>query len=198
MSANEGYGVGRCRNMVKKLPCLYGFIADTKTGNRNENLFKAVNHLTHYNQKASVDEIVNEALSINKAFDSPLSEREVTVVCNHALAKNYRTSCWKFKQYCRHCRYGKFRKLFRNSKPNYWKHINENNRLVGINTITDDTYYPWDIQDTSKLSKEDAMKIQLFREQMGIPIAIDRIVKSYGIPVGDKAKREWERFRQRG
>ena len=35
-----------------------------------------------------------------------------------------------------------------------------------------------------------------FREEMGIPIAIDVIVKSYGIPVGDKAKREWERFRK--
>ena len=67
--------------------------------------------------------------------------------------------------------------------------------IVGIDLISDDTYYPWDILDTSKLSKEDVGKIQLFREQMGIPIAIDRIVKSYGIPIGDKAKREWQRFK---
>ena len=181
--------------MIKKLPCLYRFINATKTGNRNENLFKAVNHLTHYNQKASMEEIVKEALSINNSFTSPLSEREVKVVCQHALKKNYRTSCWKFKQYCRHCKYGQFRKTFRNSKPKYWKHINENNRIVGIDLIPDDTYYPWDILDTSKLSKEDVGKIQLFREQMDIPIAIDRIVKSYGIPIGDKAKREWQRFK---
>ena len=31
---------------------------------------------------------------------------------------------------------------------------------------------------------------------MSIPLAIDTIVKSYGIPVGDKAKREWQRFRE--
>ena len=182
--------------MVKKLPCLYGFINATKTGNRNENLFKAINHLTHYNQKTSLEDILQEALSINNSFTSPLSEREVKVVCQHALKKNYRTSCWKFKHYCRHCRYGQFRKTFRNSKPGYWKHINEHNRLIDIDLIADDTYYPWDILDTSKLSKEDATKIQMFREQMGIPIAIDAIVKSYGIPIGDKAKREWNKFRE--
>ena len=182
--------------MVNKLPCLYGFISTTSTGNRNENLFKAINHLRRYNQTATIDEITQEALSINKALKSPLSEHEVSVVCKHVLSKNYRTSCWKFKPYCKHCRYGKFRKLFRNSKPNYWKHINENNKLIGIKTLADDEYYPWDILDTSKLNPKERSIIQQFREQMGIPIAIDAIVKSYGIPIGDKAKREWEKFRR--
>ena len=182
--------------MIKKLPCLYGYINQTQTGNRNENLFKAINHLTHYNQTATIKDIVEEALQINKAFPSPLSEHEVTVVCQHAFQKNYRTSCWKFKQYCKHCRYGKFRKLWRNSKPKYWKHINENNRLVGIPLLKDDTYYPWDILDIDKLTPEQAIVIQRFRDEMGVPIAIDRIVKSYGIPIGDKAKREWEKFRR--
>ena len=182
--------------MIKKLPCLYGFISETATGNRNENLFKAINHLRHYNQTVNIDEITEEALSINKAFQSPLSEHEVGVVCQHVLAKNYRTSCWKFKTYCQHCRYGKFRKQFMNSKRNYWKHINENNRLINIKLIPDDEYYPWDILDTSKLNQKDRVVIQKFREQMGIPIAIDQIVKSYGIPIGDKAKREWEKFRR--
>ena len=182
--------------MVNKLPCLYGFISETSTGNRNENLFRALAHLRHYNQTATIDEITEEALSINKALKSPLSEHEVSAVCKHVLAKNYRTSCWKFKPYCKHCRYGKFRKLFRNSKPGYWKHINENNRLIGIRTIADDEYYPWDILDTSKLNQKERSIIQQFREQMGIPIAIDAIVKSYGIPIGDKAKREWEKFRR--
>lgn len=183
--------------MVNKLPCLYGYISQTKQGNRNENLFKAINHLRYYNRNASIDDLIIEALSINYSFHSPLSEREVTVVCKHVMSKNYRTSCWKFKQYCKHCRYGKFRKIFRNSKPNYWKHLNENNRLVGVKGIADDEYYPWDILDTSKLNAEERGVIQLFREQMGIPIAIDQIVKSYGIPIGDKAKREWERFRNK-
>ena len=182
--------------MIKKLPCLYDYISQTKTGNRNENLFRALAHLRHYNQTATIDEITEEALSINKALHSPLSDREVSVVCKHVLAKNYRTSCCKLKKHCKHCRYGKFRKLFRNSKPGYWKHINENNRLIGIQTIADDEYYPWDILDTSKLNQKERSIIQQFREQMGIPIAIDQIVKSYGIPIGDKAKRQWEKFRR--
>lgn len=181
---------------MNKLPCLYKFISTTKEGDRNTNLFKAINHLRHYNETATFEDITKEALSINKAFMSPLSDHEVTVVCQHVLSKKYRTSCWKFKKYCQHCRYGKFHKTFRQSKPKYWKHINENNRIVGIKTIPDDEYYPWDILDTSKLTPGDAAKVQMFREEMGIPIAIDSIVKSYGIPIGDKAKREWEKFKQ--
>lgn len=182
--------------MVNKLPCLYGYISQTTKGNRNENLFKAINHLRHYNQNATFEDIVEEAISINKALTSPLPKREVTVICQHAFKKNYRTNCWKFKTYCKHCRYGKFRKLWRNSKKGYWKHINEHNRLIGIKLLEDDTYYPWDILDTSKLTPEKASVIQRFREEMGIPITIDRIVKSYGIPIGDKAKREWEKFKR--
>ena len=195
--------------MVKKLPCLYGYIGETKEGDRNTNLFKAINHLTYYNKTSKFDEIVQEALSINKALTSPLSEQEVTVICQHATKKNYRTSCWKFKRYCKHCRYGKFRKLFRNSKPNYWKHINENNRLVGIKLLPDDEFYPWDIEDLSRITdvvddkgnvvrkKQDIIaSIQQSRESRGIPIGIDLIVKNYGIPIGDKALREWQRFKK--
>ena len=182
--------------MVNKLPCLYGFISTTSTGNRNENLFKAINHLRRYNQTTTIDEITQEALSINKALKSPLSEHEVSVVCKHVLAKNYRTSCWKFKQYCRHCKYGEFRKSFNQSKPKYWKHINNDNKLINIKNLPDDEYYPWDILDTSKLTPEQRTQVQIFREQMGIPIAIDSIVKSYGIPIGDKAKRQWDKFRK--
>ena len=47
-----------------------------------------------------------------------------------------------------------------------------------------------------KLTPEQAIIIQRYRDEMGVPIAIDRIVKSYGIPIGDKAKREWEKFRR--
>ena len=182
--------------MIKKLPCLYGYIGETETGNRNENLFRALAHLRHYNKTAPMDSIVNEAISINKAFNSPLNEQEVTTICKHVISKDYRTTCWKFKPYCKHCRYGKFRKTFRNSKPDYWKHLNENNRLVDIKLLEDDMYYPWDILDTSKMTPEDKAVIQAFRDEMGIPIAIDSIVKSYGIPIGEKAKREWEKFRR--
>ena len=194
--------------MVNKLPCLYGFISTTKEGDRNSNLFKAINHLRHYNQNASFEDITNEALSINKALTSPLPKNEVVVICQHVLNKKYKTSCWKFKTYCKHCRYGKFHKLFRNSKPKYWKHINEYNRIVGIKTIPDDVFYPWDIVDTSKVQdttlgngeirkKEDIVKsILTSRELRGIPLGIDRIVKSYGIPIGKEAEDEWEEFRE--
>ena len=182
--------------MIKKLPCLYGYIGQTKTGDRNTNLFKAINHLRHYNKTATDTEIINEALQINNSFTSPLSQHEVTVICNHVMAKEYRTSCWKFKKYCQHCKHGKFHKTFRNSKPGYWKHINENNKLVGIPTVPDDTFHPWDIIDTDKLTPEVKADIQKSREERGIPIGIDRVVKAYDIPIGFQAERQWERFKQ--
>ena len=182
--------------MIKKLPCLYGFISETSTGNRNENLFKAINHLRYYNQTANIDEITEEALSINKALQTPLNEQEVKVICQHVFAKDYYSNCWKFKHYCKRCKYGKFHKSFKDSKPKYWKHLNANNKIVDVGLIPDDEYYPWDILDTSKLTPEQRTQVQIFREQMGIPIDIDKIVKSYGIPIGDKAKREWEKFRR--
>ena len=77
--------------MIKKLPCLYGFINETDTGNRNENLFHALNHLRYYNKEATMEEIVSEALQINKSFTNPLGEQEVTVVCKHVLNKKYHT-----------------------------------------------------------------------------------------------------------
>lgn len=184
--------------MIKKLPCLYGYIGQTKTGDRNTNLFKALAHLRHYNTSALFEDMATEAIEINKHFPQPLSEHEVTTVTQHVMNKNYQTSCWKFKQYCKHCRYGKFRKTFRNSKPDYWKHINENNKLIGIKTIPDDTFHPWDILDTSKLTPEQRAEVQKSREERDIPIAIDQIVKRYGIPIGDKAKREWQRFKESG
>lgn len=201
-------GVG---NNVHKLPCLYTYISQTKTGDRNTNLFKAINHLRHYNKTAPIDNLVKEALQINKSFDEPLGEHEVRVICNHVIAKDYRTSCWKFKQYCQHCKYGKFHKNFKDSKPNYWKHLNEDNKLVNIKNIPDNEFHPWDITDTSKLhdierktengvevitAESQKATIYNFREMMGIPMAIDTIVKSYGIPIGDKAKREWNKFRK--
>ena len=144
-----------------------------------------------------LEDLITEAMEINKQFQSPLSDHEVRTVLQHTLNKNYRTSCWKFKHYCKHCRYGKFRKLFRNSKPGYWKHINENNRIVGIKTIPDDVFYPWDILDTSKLDNDQIKGVQESRELRGIPIAIDAIVKSYGIPIGDEAIEEWEKFKEK-
>ena len=182
--------------MLNKLPCLYGFISSTSEGNRNENVFKAINHLRKYNQTATIDDIIKEALSINKALQSPLPDNEVKVICQHVMAKPYKSSCWKFKHYCQHCRYGKFKKSFRNSNPKYRKYLNNNNRLVRIGIIPDDTYYPWDILDTSELTQEQRTRVQIMREQKGIPIDIDKIIKNYGISIGDKAKDEWERFKR--
>ena len=69
--------------------------------------------------------------------------------------------------------------------------------MVGIKTLPDDQFYPWDIIDTSKLEPDEITLVQFSRQERGIPIAIDKIVKSYGIPIGDKALREWNRFRKK-
>ena len=86
--------------MINKLPCLYGYINETSTGNRNENLFRAINHLRYYNQNASIEDITNEALSINKAFESPLGEKEVTVICQVLKSIGVNMIYASFPPYC--------------------------------------------------------------------------------------------------
>ena len=56
--------------MVNKLLCLYEYISQTETGDRNTNLFKALSHLRKYNKNVTEEDFIEEALLINKEFES--------------------------------------------------------------------------------------------------------------------------------
>ena len=181
--------------MIKSIPCIYNYIAQTKKGDRNRNFFKAINHLRQFNRKNSEDEIIKEALKVNQMFQDKLSEQEVKTVCQHVCKTTYYSSCHNFKQYCRHCKYGHNRKPFKEAIPGYWKVLNKDNTIkthtVGL---PKGKYYLWDFQDTSKLSEQDKLEVMRLREQKGINPLIDEVLKLKGFKVGDEALKQFIDF----
>ena len=178
--------------MIKKVPCIYEYIKDTKKGDRNNNFFKAINHLRQFNRDAYVEDIIKVALQVNDKFNEPLSEHEVQAVCHHACKTVYYSSCYNFRRYCKHCKYGDNRKPFKDKIHRGWMILNKDNTIktdkVGL---PKGTYYLWDFQDTSKLNKDDKLKVMRLREEKGINPLIDEVLKLKGFKVGDEALKQF-------
>ena len=183
--------------MIKSIPCIYNYIKDTKKGDRNTNFFKAINHLRQFNRKAHVEEITNEAMKVNQMFSEKLSEQEVKAVCSHVCKTTYYSSCYTFKDYCRHCKYGNNKKPFRDVLPNGWRILNKDNTIKTKNVgLPKGKYFLWDFVDTSKLSDDDKLVVMRLRESKGINPSIDEVLKLKGFKVGDEALKQlrdyWE------
>ena len=176
---------------MNKIPCIYNFIRKTPKGERNQNFFKAINHLRQYNREATEEEMLTEALKVNNSFQDKLEEKEVKAVVQHVCKTLYYSSCHNFKKYCRHCKYGSNRKPFKETIPNLWQILNKDNTLKNgvVGLPYGYKYYLWDILDTSKLSDDDKLRVQMLRENKGVNPMIDEVIKLRGFPVGDEALR---------
>ena len=181
--------------MIKKIPCIYQYIQGTRKGDRNTNFFKAINHLRQFNRQAYLDDIVKEALEVNKKFQDPLSQKEVEAVCHHVCKTVYYSSCYNFRRYCKHCKYGDNRKPFKSTIPKGWKILNKDNTIKTKSVgLPKGKYYLWDFLDTSKLTEEDKLKVMRLREAKGINPLIDEVLKLKGFKVGDEALKQLEEY----
>ena len=181
--------------MINKIPCIYKYIKDTKKGDRNTNFFKAINHLRQFNRKADYEEMVLVAMEINKQFDDPLSEREVKAVTHHVCKTLYYSSCYSFKHYCKHCRYGNNRKPFKETIPRGWTLLNNDNTIkTKVVGLPKGEYYLWDFLDTSKMAEDDKLKVMRLREAKGINPMIDEVLKLKGFKVGDEALEQFMKY----
>ena len=182
-------------NMIKKIPCIYDYIKNTKKGDRNNNFFKAINHLRQFNREVSFDELLPVSLEVNKSFNDPLSEREVNAVTLHVCKTTYYSSCNSFQHYCKHCRYGHNRKPFKETITRGWMILNKDNTIkTGMVGLPKGKYYLWDFLDTSKLTEEDKLKVMRLREAKGINPLIDEVIKLKGFKVGDEALKQLEEY----
>lgn len=173
------------------MPCLKPFISSTMEGNRNSNMFKAINHIRFHNPRANKEDLFRVSLEVNECLRVPLSADEVRVIALHTLKQPYRTTCKHFINFCKKCRFGNKKPRWRDAKG-YWKVINKKNR-VDLKYVTPKgmELYLWDIIDTSELTEEDKMKVMLLRESKGIDPLIDEVIKGYGVPVGDAALQDY-------
>ena len=178
--------------MMKKIPCIYEYIADTRKGDRNSNFFKAINHLRQFNRENNFEEMLKVANEVNKKFKEPLSDKEVQAVTHHVCKTLYYSSCYNFQRYCKHCRYGHNRKPFKETIRNGWKILNRDNTLkTKTLNLPKGRYYLWDFLDTSKLTEKDKLTVMRLREQKGINPLIDEVIKLKGFKVGDEAKKQF-------
>jgi len=183
---------------MNRIPCIYGYIQATSEGNRNHHLFQAINHLRRFNQETTTEEIIEEAMTINTYFNKPLTKQEVNTIVKSVFRKAYLSSCKKFSHYCQKCKHGKGKKPF-NCLNEYWRVIDNQNiikPLISRRMNGKEELYVWDILDTSKLSESDALKVKLLREEKGIPVNIDELLKLRGIPIGDEALNEWNKYKE--
>ena len=169
------------------MPCLKPFVAKTIEGNRNENLFKVINHIRFHNSKAEYQDLYSVSLELNKCLSVPLSASEISQLTKHVLKQPYKSTCKHFQSACQRCRYGHKKPKWRDAKG-YWKVINRKNIIdLKYAVPLGMTLYLWDVIDTSLLNDDDKMKVMLLRESKGVDPNIDDVIKSYGVPVDTPA-----------
>nr|WP_302578298.1 primase C-terminal domain-containing protein [Methanobrevibacter arboriphilus] len=178
---------------MRQPPCLPLFIKQTNEGNRNHNLFQAINHLRRFNKKTTNKQLNKEALILNNHLNKPLQEKEIKTITEHVTKTHYKSTCKKFNDYCQKCNIGSNKKPFKEYKKNYWKTIKNDNTI--IKKLTNGVkLYPWDIEDTNNLDETQKELILELREQKGINPIIDTVLKLRGIKIGDEALKEYKEY----
>lgn len=177
--------------MVNVMPCITPYLTQTKEGNRNENLFRASNHIYFNNKRLSAKTLMNTTVNLNKNLDDPLPRSEIRNIVEHITKHSYSSSCKHFQDYCKQCIWGN-NKLPYNQVANRWQYLDRNNCLKSFygfrNAIPKDCdVHPWDIIDTNKLSGEDKKKVWKFRRDKGWNIKVDVLLKRQGILIDDEA-----------
>lgn len=176
---------------LRVMPCLKTFVSSTTEGNRNNNLFKAINHVRFNNKTEDFTQLYAVGLGLNKCLRVPLSASEVRVITQHVLNQPYHSTCNHFKDHCKKCGVTYKKKAWRN-QGEYWKVIDHKNRVILKDVIPHNVkMYLWDILDLDNLSDEQKEEVMISREKRGIDPYIDSIIKGYGVPVGEKAREEY-------
>ncbi len=178
---------------MKQPPCIPLFIKQTSEGNRNHNLFQAINHLRRFNNKTTNEQLNKQALILNKHLNQPLPKKEIETLVQHVTKTQYKSSCKKFKNYCQKCNIGSNKKPFKEYKKGYWKTIRKNNTIIKKLTNGVETY-PWDIEDTTLMNETQKKDVLELREQKGMNPIIDTVLKLRGIKIGDEALKEYKEY----
>ena len=171
------------------MPCLPSFICATSEGDRNSNMFKAINHVNFHNRQPSMESLLEVAEYLNHKMQSPLGTAEIQNIVKHVTRHKYGSKCGHFENYCKTCRYGRKREPYREHFKLY-SILDKKNRIQKFGCKNKEVYL-WDVIDTENLSKEDKLKVYEFRDAKGITVEIDSILKANGIPVDVDA---WEHY----
>lgn len=176
---------------MKTPKCLIKYLIGTSKGNRNSNMFNAINHVRRFNPKSDYNELYRIALVLNQELSSPLQKGEVETLTKHVLKQEYKSSCKKYQKYCAGYPCNCYHKHFNQLGEAWWKYVDHENKLKNIPGVKGKEVYPWEILDTSKLSQDQVDDIWKLRMSKGINPRIDVVLKLKGIPIGDEAYEIW-------
>lgn len=177
---------------MKTPPCLKKYLENTKSGNRNTNLFTAMKRIKQLNPRSNEASLHETCKTLNKHLKESLNKTELQAIAKSVNNNQYKASCYPFKKECTGCQYGTGKKPYNQYKPKYWKFIDRKNR---VKLCLPKTIYPWDIIDTDPLTSEQKGMIQLFRIEKGINPKIDTVLKLHGVKIGDEALVEWDKYK---
>lgn len=180
-----------------KVPnCIPKFIIKTSKGNRNQNLFNAINHVRRFNPECDYSKLYNVALKLNQLLQPSLNEKEVSTITSHVLKKRYKSSCKKYEKFCESypCNFHGV-KYFKDYQPGWWKYLDYDNSIINIPGLVEKHVYLWEIMDTSKLDSDQVERVHELRDEKGMSTIIDEVLKLKGLPIGDEAYMLWENFR---
>lgn len=178
---------------MKTPPCLKFYLINTKSGNRNTNLFTAMKKIKQLNPRSNETSLYKTCKILNKHLKESLKPNELRAIAKSVNSNQYKASCYPFKKECQGCQFGTGKKPYNQYKPHYWKHIDHKNRLK---LLRPKTIFPWDIMDTSQLTSEQKDTIQMFRIEKGINPKIDEVLKMLGVKIGEESLQEWNEYRE--
>ena len=174
------------------MPCLTGFIGSTMEGNRNENLFRAINHVYNHNKKPDKELLLEAGEYLNKYLQSPLSTVEVSNIVKNVTHNTYGSKCEHFQKHCQKCKYGHKKKPWR-IHYKLQRIINKDKQLQ-LYGCKGGEFYLWDIEDLSKVSDKKRIEIWQFRESKNVTAEIDRILLENGYPIGKAAWQHYKKY----
>lgn len=177
---------------MNKIPsCLKSYLKNTTSGNRNINLFTTMKKIKELNPRLSQPDLHKICKELNTNLPTALNQREVRAITKSIYEHDYKSSCIPFKQYCDPSIHCKFNKPYNAFNKNYLKHLTRKNQVKKLLPAVHAC--PWDFEDLSKLTPEQAKIIREFREEKGINPKIDSVLIYNGLKVGDEALTEYKK-----
>lgn len=150
--------------------------------------------IKHLNPNSSFDDLHQTSLLLNKHLTNPLNDRECRTIATSVLKHQYKSSCFPFRKHCDRSGSCGRNKPYNSTRKNLWKHVDKQNRVKML-LKEGVTAYPWDIEDTGKLTTEQAERVMELREFKGVNPMIDRVLGLKDVEIGDEALKSWNKHR---
>lgn len=179
-------------HMIRVPHCLKGYLGATRTGDRNTHLFTVAKRVRELNPQISQGDLYKNITTLNQNLQDPLNKRELRTITHSVMGHQYKASCLPFRKFCNPSGNCQRNKPYNTTQKGLWKEVDLKNKLKRCKPVE---VYPWDVEDTSKLTMEQRESVLELREFKEVNPLIDYVMKNKRVKIGDKSLNEWNRHR---